>query len=236
VHRELLIGRQFPDVGGGQAGGDNGAVIVHGWPGAGPGERCHEPLRRGRHDADGVALMARHEVVDAGLGNQGAATDDDEPFRCQCHLVDQMARDEHRAALGGQVPQQVAYPAHAFGVEAVDRLVEEQHPGISEERAGDAEPLPHPQGEFAGPAVRHRGEPDDVQHGLDPSGRDVVGLGQPAQMIPGAPTRVEGLGFQQRTHLAQRPGQLRVGAAVDERRSGIGPVEPENHAQGGGFP
>ena len=51
-------------------------------------------------------------------------------------------------------------------------------------------------------------EPDDVEHGVDPRRGDVVGLGQPAQVVPGAPARVEGLGVEQRAHLAQRPRQL----------------------------
>ena len=36
VHGELLIGRQLADVGGGQTGGDNGAVVLDRGPGSGP--------------------------------------------------------------------------------------------------------------------------------------------------------------------------------------------------------
>ena len=78
----------------------------------------------------------------------------------------------------GQVAQQVAHPADALGVEAVDRLVEEQHAGVAEQRAGDAEPLAHAEGELAGPPVGHRGEPDDVEDLVDAPVGDVVGPGQ----------------------------------------------------------
>ena len=116
---------------------------VDGRPGADPESAATKRCGRRRHDPDGVSLVARHELVDARVGDQRAAADDHEPLRGERHLVDQVARDQHRAALGGQVTQQVADPADAFGVEAVDRLVEEQHAGIAQEGAGDAEPLSH---------------------------------------------------------------------------------------------
>ena len=43
-----------------------------------------------------------------------------------------------------------------FGVEPVDRLVEQQHPGVAEQRAGDAEALAHPERELAGSLVGDR--------------------------------------------------------------------------------
>ena len=113
----------------------------------------------------------------------------------------------------------MADPADALGVEAVDGLVEEQHAGVAEQGAGDAEPLAHAEGELAGPPVGHGGEPDDVEHVVDARRRDVVGLGQPAQVVAGAAARVEGLGVEQGAHLAERPAQLGEGCAVDESRS-----------------
>ena len=62
-----------------------------------------------------------------------------------------------------------------FGVEAVDRLVEEQDSGIAEQRAGDAEPLAHAERELPGPLVGHGGEPDEVEHLVDrPAGMSLV--------------------------------------------------------------
>ena len=45
--------------------------------------------------------------------------------------------------LGRERAQEVAQPAHALGVEAVGRLVEDQQLGIAEQRRRQAEPLPH---------------------------------------------------------------------------------------------
>ena len=54
----------------------------------------------------------------------------------------------------GQVPEEVADPTDALGIEAVDRLVEEEHPGVTQQRGGDAQALGHPQRELARPAGR----------------------------------------------------------------------------------
>ena len=56
----------------------------------------------------------------------------------------------------GQRAHQRADPADALGVEAVDRLVEQQHRRVAEQRGGDAEPLAHAQRERAGLLARHR--------------------------------------------------------------------------------
>src|ERR1700722_6964543 len=55
-------------------------------------------------------------------------------------------------------------------------------------------------------------------------------------MVPRTAPGAEVLGAEQGADLAQWPENLGVGAAVDERRAGVGPVEPEHHAHGGGFP
>ena len=67
-----------------------------------------------------------------------APSDHHQPLGRERHLVDEVAGDEDRPALGGQIAQQVADPADALGVETVDRFVEEQDAGIAEQRAGDA--------------------------------------------------------------------------------------------------
>ena len=102
------------------------------------------------------------------LGDQPPLADDDHLVGGERHLAHQVARDEHRAALAGQALQQVADPADPVGVEPVHRLVEEQHLGVTEQRGGDAETLAHAEGELPRPPSRHRGEPDDLEHLVDP--------------------------------------------------------------------
>ncbi len=82
-----------------------------------------------------------------------------------------MAGDQHRAALGGPVPQQAAQPGHAGRVEAVARLVEDEHLGVAEQRGGQAEPLPHAERVAAHPPVGLLGQVHLVEHLVDPAGR-----------------------------------------------------------------
>ena len=75
-------------------------------------------------------------------------------------------------------------------------------------------------------------KPDEVEHLVDPARRDVVGLGQHGQVVPGGAPGMEGLGVEQGADLAQRPAQLGVGDTVDGRLAGVGPVQPHDHAHG----
>ena len=59
--------------------------------------------------------------------------------------------------------------------------------------------------------------------------------GQGLQVVAGAAARVDGLGLQQGAHLAQRPGQLAVAAAVHRDLAVVGGVEAHDHAHGGGL-
>lgn len=108
-------------------------------------ESADEALRGRRDDADRVTLATGRELVNAGLGDQRAPADDDEPLGRERHFVDEMARDEHSASFRGEVAQQVADPTDALGIETVDGLVEQQDTGIPQQGAGDAQALAHPE-------------------------------------------------------------------------------------------
>ena len=60
-----------------------------------------------------------------------------------------VAGDQDGAAFGRQALEQLPHPHDAFGVEAVDRLVEEERLRLAEQRAGDAEALRHAEREPA---------------------------------------------------------------------------------------
>jgi hypothetical protein len=57
------------------------------------------------------------------------------------HLTHEVAGDHHGATFVGQASHQRADPVDALGVEAVDRLVEEQHLRVAQQGGGDAQPL-----------------------------------------------------------------------------------------------
>ena len=52
------------------------------------------------------------------------------------------------------------------------------------------------------------GQPDQLEHLVDPPAVDAVGVGQPAQMVAGAAAGVDGLGLEQRADLVQREPQV----------------------------
>ena len=84
-------------------------------------------------------------------------------------LVEQVAGEQHRAAALGVPLEQAAHPADAGRVEAVGRLVEDQHRRVAEQRVGDAEPLPHAERVVADPALglgRRRARPG-LEHLVD---------------------------------------------------------------------
>ena len=70
-----------------------------------------------------------------------------------------MAGDQDGAAFTGQVAQEAAQPRDPLGVQAVHRLVEDQHRRVAQHRRRDAEPLPHAERETAGPPPCSRREP-----------------------------------------------------------------------------
>ena len=63
--------------------------------------------------------------------------------------------------------QELPQPVDALGVEAVGRLVEDQHLGVAEQGAGQAEALAHPEREALDPAVAGVAEADLVEHLVD---------------------------------------------------------------------
>jgi hypothetical protein len=131
----------------------------------------------------------------------------------QGQLTDHVTGQEHRPALGGQSLEQVADPAHALGVQAVDRLVEDHRAGIAEQRRGDPQPLPHAQGETPHPAAGHVAQAGQVQDLIHPAGTDGMGRGQGQKMIAGRTPGVDGPGFEQGADLAQRGRVVDVAAA-----------------------
>jgi hypothetical protein len=148
-----------------------------GWP-APPG-RCWGPAPRRPGPGE--------EVGHAGVGEQPAPADDDQVLGGQGHLVHQVGGDEHRPAVGGQVAQQGPDPADALGVEAVERLVEDDRGRVAEQGGGDAQALAHAEREATGPPAPHLAQAHQLDHRIHPG----AGRGQPrggghaGQGVPG---------------------------------------------------
>jgi hypothetical protein len=85
--------------------------------------------------------------------------------------VQQVRRQQDAAAAVGEAAQQAPHPADAGGVQAVGRLVQDQHLGVPQQRVRDAESLAHAQGVVAdAPPGLLGGEADQAEHLVDPGG------------------------------------------------------------------
>jgi len=84
------------------------------------------------------------------------------------HLDHQVGGEQDGQALGGEVAHEPPHVAHATGVEAVGRLVEQQQPGPAQQRAGQPQPLAHALGVATDLVVTAAVELDDLEHLLDP--------------------------------------------------------------------
>ena len=149
------------------------------------------------------------------------------------HLAHEVARDEHGPALAGQRLHQRAHPQDAFGVEAIDGLVEKQHAGVAQQGAGDAETLGHAEGEGPRLPPGHVAEAYEIEHLVDPLAGYVAGLRQGQKVVAGLATGVVGLGVEKSSHLPHRSAQLLVRHAVDRGRALIRVGQAEDQAQGG---
>ena len=110
-------------------------------------------------------------VQQLGLGplrHDLAAADEHHLVGDHLDLVQQVRGQQHGPAPGGEGAEQAAHPVDAGGVQAVDRLVEDQHGRVTHERVGDAEALAHAQRVVAHPPLGlGAGETDQLQHLLD---------------------------------------------------------------------
>ena len=107
--------------------------------------------------------------------------------------------------------------------------------GSPEQRRGDPQPLSHAEREAADLLLGHVGQArhfDDLVHAL--LGNAVRG-GHGQEVVVGRTAGVDGLGVQQGADVAQRRGVPGERDAVDGDRARRRPVQPHDHAHGGGF-
>ena len=172
----------------------------------------------------------------AALGDDLPAADDDELVGHGLDLAQQVGGEQDGARPVGEVAQQPAHPRDALGIEAVGRLVEDQHARLAEQRLGDPEPLAHAERVGAdallGGGLR---EPDVLHQLVDAPPLDPEHLGAQGERLAAAAAGVLGGGVQQDADLAARVGQAAVARAEHRGVAGVGVREPADHAQRGGL-
>ena len=144
-----------------------------------------------------------------------------------------MRRQEHGHALVGEAPDQHAHVAHAARVEPGRRLVEQQQAGGAQERARDAEALPHAVRVAADLVARAIGQVDRVERLVDAvHGAVAVERRGHLEVAPAAHIRVEARRLDEAGDAVQGARPLREGVAPEQlRAAGVGPDEAEQHPQ-----
>ena len=114
-----------------------------------------------------------------------------------------------------------AHVAHAGGVEAGRRLVEQQELRVAQQRGRDAEPLLHAVRVAADAILAAVGELDQLEHLLDAAARRAaVEIGEQPQVAPAREVGIEARPFDEARHAVERP------RAVDERVAAEEPTPP----------
>src|SRR6266700_6582373 len=189
----------------------------------------HPTLAQQRHDTLG-RQPRDGERVGAGGGHGGPR------LRQRRHRRRPRRGAQPDPALGGQRPQQLAHPHDALRVQAVERLVQQQHRRVAQQRRRDPQPLRHAQREAPGLAPGHRRQAGPLEHRIDPPGGQALGVGQPQQVVAGGAARLQRGGVQQRPDVGQRVPQGPVRPPADQRAALLGRVQAQDHPHGGGLP
>src|SRR5262245_26274538 len=151
-------------------------------------------------------------------------------------LAEHMAGDDDGAALARERAQQRAEPGDAPRVKTVGRLIEEEDLGVAEQGGGQAQALPHAEGELPDRPVPGRAQvnqaKDLVQAVVGNAGRG----GQAPKVVTGPAPRMEAGRFQQRTEAAAGLGEAPVGDTSDQYLARAGPDQAERHPQGRRLP
>ncbi len=160
------------------------------------------------------------------------------PARDDEHVVDglrdlgeHVAGDEHRAPARGLLAHHAAHPGDARRVEAVGRLVEDQHLGVAEQRRRDRQPLAHAHRVALHTAVGGRLQSDRLEHLVDALRRMAPGRREHAQVIARRAAGVKRGVLEHGADGRARMLEILVALAVEARRPGRRVDQPEQRPQ-----
>ena len=139
-----------------------------------------------RKNASSSDAEPGRQLGDRRVGQQPSPADHHQPVGGQRHLADQVAGDEHRAALGGQRPQQVADPADPLrdpGRSPARRAA--ARAGSPSSAAAMPSRCAMPSENFPARRPAALVQADHVEHLVDPGPRNRVAGGQRGQVTRG---------------------------------------------------
>src|ERR1039457_1943604 len=199
-------------------------------PFEGRGKFCR--VRRAHEDACAEALR---EFRYGCVGDQLATPDDHQPVGGDGHLAHKMTRDKDGASLLCERAHQITNPPDAVQVQSVDRLIEQQDPGIAEQRRGCSKPLLHPEGEITDPLARDVSQADLIEHGCHSLDADAVGPGEASEVVERGAAADDRAGIEHRAHLVHRVPESAVAAAADQCGAGGRSIQAKDYPHGRGF-
>ena len=142
------------------------------------------------------------------------------------HLGQQVARNQNRATLRCEIPQERAHPQYAFGVEAIHRLIKKQRVRITEHGDPDSEALVHTKRILADALVGDRCHTNHLEHHIDTAFGQPIRCRQIPQMVACGTTWMHIFGVEQCAYLAQRMLQVDELLAVEKRAPRSWSIEP----------
>ena len=193
-------------------------------------ERIPEASRIRRPHTRGPDRLGA-QLGDVLVRDEPAAVDDHDLVRHLLDLRQDVAGDENRLTVRGKRAEEVAQPANSLRVEPVRGLVEHQQLRIAEQRARDAQPLPHPERVAAHAPPRGIRDPDELEQLVGARPRQSRSGAQHAQMAASGPLRMVVRRFENRADTPDRIHELAVSLAVDGRAACGRPHETEQDAQ-----
>ena len=115
-----------------------------------------------------AAARRRFELLGRAVGDQVAAIENQDARAHPLDHVEDVRAVEDRPALGGERGQQTLGQRGGIGVEAGQRLVEDDQQGIVQQGGSDQHFLPHAFGVGAEPLIALVGQAERVDHRVDP--------------------------------------------------------------------
>ena len=131
--------------------------------------RGTQPVELGR--ADDHPVGAGGEFGDGAVGDQASAVQDHHPVGDLLDLVQLVAGHQDGPSFVGQGAQHRAQPADALRIQPVGRFVQHEHPRVTQQGRGEAEPLAHAERVRAHLAPGRRGQPHVPEYLVRPGRR-----------------------------------------------------------------
>ncbi len=218
---DALHSRGLAEPNGGSVRGRARGCVRDGGHAALPGRQSEECILEGSR--------AGRKVGDCRVGEQAAASDDDQMVGHQRDLADQVAGHQHGSALRARPRSRVRIQRTPWGSRPFTGSSRISTPGSPS--SAEAMPSRWDMPSENLPARRRAASdrPDHAEDLVHPGVRDIPRCGEHPKVRTRRSGRMKRPGLELRAHLPQRPGEIVVGPPADRGPAGIRPVQAQDH-------